>query len=124
MLALLESKKLPADRELGLWLLLARVGGPQELGRVLDRAAMKELSDVSRDQLISTIEETVRHYFRSGDENDAAELETAFHPRLGMYWVGKDGNVQALDRQAWAERLRSARARQPARVRRTGRGGE
>jgi putative lumazine-binding protein len=65
----------------------------------------------------TAIEETVRHYFRSGDENDAAELETAFHPTLGMYWVGKDGNVQALARHAWAERLRSATARQPATVR-------
>lgn len=66
----------------------------------------------------AAIEETVRHYFRSGDENDAAELETAFHPTLGMYWVDKIGNVQALARRAWAERLRSATARQPATVRR------
>jgi hypothetical protein len=66
----------------------------------------------------AAIEETVRHYFRSGDENDASELEIAFHPTLGMYWVGKDGAVQELDRHAWAERLRSATTRQPARVRR------
>ena len=66
----------------------------------------------------AAVEETVRHYFRSGDENDAAELETAFHPTLGMYWVDKAGNVQALDRRAWAERLRSATLRQPATVRR------
>ena len=37
------------------------------------------------------VEEAVGHYFRSGDENDASELEIAFHPTLGMYWVGKDG---------------------------------
>lgn len=66
----------------------------------------------------AAVEETVRHYFRSGDENDAAELETAFHPTLGMYWVDRNGNVQVLDRHAWAERLRSATSRQPATVRR------
>ena len=66
----------------------------------------------------AAIEETVRHYFRSGDENDAAELETAFHPTLGMYWVDRNGNVQALDRRTWAERLRSATSRQPAILRR------
>ena len=66
----------------------------------------------------AAVEDAVRHYFRSGDENAAAELETAFHPTLGMYWLGKDGNVQALERRAWAERLRSATTRQPATVRR------
>jgi hypothetical protein len=64
------------------------------------------------------IEDTIRHYFRSGDENDASELEIAFHPTLGMYWVGKDGSVEELDRRTWAERLRSATSRQPATVRR------
>jgi hypothetical protein len=66
----------------------------------------------------AAIEETIRHYFRSGDENDASELEIAFHPTLGMYWLGKDGSVQELDRHAWAERLRAATLRQPASVRR------
>ncbi len=66
----------------------------------------------------AAIEETIRHYFRSGDENDAAELEISFHPTLGMYWVGKDGSVQELDRRSWAERLRSATSRQPATLRR------
>ena len=66
----------------------------------------------------AAIEDTVRHYFRSGDENDPSELEIAFHPTLGMYWVGKDGSVQELDRRTWAERLRSATSRQPATVRR------
>lgn len=66
----------------------------------------------------AAIEATIRHYFRSGDENDASELEIAFHPTLGMYWIGKDGAVQELDRKAWAERLRSATTRQPATVRR------
>ena len=64
------------------------------------------------------VEEAVGHYFRSGDENDASELEIAFHPTLGMYWVGKDGNVQELDRHAWAERLKTATSRQPATLRR------
>jgi hypothetical protein len=66
----------------------------------------------------AAIEDTLRHYFRSGDENDTSELEIAFHPTLGMYWVGKDGSVQELDRRTWAERLRSATSRQPATVRR------
>ena len=66
----------------------------------------------------AAVEETVRHYFRSGDENAASELEIAFHPTLGMYWVDKDGRVQELDRHAWAERLRAATTRQPATVRR------
>lgn len=66
----------------------------------------------------AAVEETIRHYFRSGDENDAAELETAFHPTLGMYWVGKDGSPQALERRSWAERIRAATRRQPATLRR------
>jgi hypothetical protein len=65
----------------------------------------------------SAVEDTVRHYFRSGDENAASELEIAFHPTLGMYWVGKDGSAQELDRHAWAER--SAR-RPPDSRRRSG----
>jgi hypothetical protein len=66
----------------------------------------------------AAVEETIRHYFRSGDENAASELEIAFHPTLGMYWVGKDGSAQELDRHAWADRLRAATTRQPATVRR------
>ncbi|HET9156688.1 MAG TPA: nuclear transport factor 2 family protein, partial [Myxococcaceae bacterium] len=66
----------------------------------------------------AAIEDTIRHYFRSGDENDASELEIAFHPTLGMYWLGKDGSVQELERSTWAERLRAATSRQPATVRR------
>jgi len=66
----------------------------------------------------TAVEEAVHHYFRSGDENDASELEIAFHPTLGMYWMGRDGSVQELDRHAWAERLRTATSRQPATVRR------
>jgi len=83
---------------LGLPAILAATPGPSA-----DRAA---------------IEDTIRHYFRSGDENLASELEIAFHPTLGMYWVGKDGLVQELDRHAWAERLRSAPSPQPATLRR------
>jgi hypothetical protein len=66
----------------------------------------------------AAVEETVRHYFRSGDENAASELEIAFHPTLGMYWVDKAGSAQELDRHAWADRLRAATTRQPATVRR------
>ena len=66
----------------------------------------------------AAVEEVVRHYFRSGDENDASELEAAFHPTLGMYWLAKDGAVQELDRHAWAERLKTASSRQPATLRR------
>ena len=33
----------------------------------------------------AAVEETIRHYFRSGDENAVSELEIAFHPTLGMY---------------------------------------
>jgi len=66
----------------------------------------------------AAVEDTLRHYFRSGDENAASALEIAFHPTLGMYWVGKDGSAQELERHAWAERLRAATTRQPATLRR------
>ena len=62
----------------------------------------------------AAVEETIRHYFRSGDENAVSELEIAFHSTLGMFWVGTDGTAQELDRHTWAERLRAATTRQPA----------
>jgi len=66
----------------------------------------------------AAVEETIRHYFRSGDENSVSELELAFHPTMGMYWIGKDGTAQELDLHAWADRLRGTTTRQPATLRR------
>ena len=58
VLRLLESKALTADREQGLWLLLARVGGPEELGKVLEHA--NESSKDLQDQLVKAVEQSVQ----------------------------------------------------------------
>jgi putative heme-binding domain-containing protein len=60
VLKLIESKKLTGEREYRLWLLLARVGGPEELGRVLNCAGGAQWSDEQRDQLVSDVEQSAR----------------------------------------------------------------
>jgi len=55
---LLESKKWPADQEQALWMLLANIGGSEELSRVLDRAVTQ--TDEARGQLVKAVEQSVR----------------------------------------------------------------
>ncbi len=57
---LLESRKIPSDREHGLWMLLARLGGPEELAKVLEKASEEPLGDEARAQLVAAVEESVR----------------------------------------------------------------
>lgn len=79
ILKLLESKKLTADRERALWLLLARIGGSAELGKVLDRAADRELPAEFRDQLVMAVEESVRQR-KVGPPADVRSLKAPLPP--------------------------------------------
>jgi putative heme-binding domain-containing protein len=60
ILKVIESKKLSSDREFALWLMLARIGGKDELGKVLDYAGDPKWSDEARDRLVVAVEESVR----------------------------------------------------------------
>ncbi len=61
VVALIDSGKVAKENIHGLYLLLARIGGPEEIGKVLDRA-MGDLTvvDSERDGLIAAVEEAVR----------------------------------------------------------------
>jgi putative heme-binding domain-containing protein len=58
--ALLAGGKVPKDKAHGLWLLLARIGGPDDLGKALEVAAAKETAAAERDTLAAAVEEAVR----------------------------------------------------------------
>ena len=61
VVALIDSGKVAKENLHGLWLLLARIGGPVELGRVLERAADTEATTADqRSALVLAVEETVR----------------------------------------------------------------
>jgi putative heme-binding domain-containing protein len=61
LLGLIDSGKVPPDRLHGLYLLLARTGGPAELGRVVERAAAEQdLLKGQRTELVRAVEESVR----------------------------------------------------------------
>ena len=61
VLALIESGRVPAENVHGLWLLLARVGGPEEINRVLARAGRDAgVSPEQRVELVRAVEEAVR----------------------------------------------------------------
>jgi putative heme-binding domain-containing protein len=61
VVALIESGKLPKENLHGLYLLLARIGGPEELSRVLERAAAEQdLLKGQRTELARAVEESVR----------------------------------------------------------------
>ncbi len=60
VVALIESGKLPKENVQGMWLLLAQIGGPEELGKVLTHAAEKSLPARERGELLTAVEETVR----------------------------------------------------------------
>lgn len=57
---LLNSAKLPPDREMALWMLLARIGGPEELGLVLQHALGNLKTVESRAPLLAAVVESVR----------------------------------------------------------------
>ncbi|HUR53032.1 MAG TPA: HEAT repeat domain-containing protein, partial [Gemmataceae bacterium] len=60
VVALLDGGKVPKENAHGLWLLLARIGGPAEVQKVLAHAMKKDTSDAHRDALLPAIEDAVR----------------------------------------------------------------
>ncbi|MBN9522154.1 c-type cytochrome [bacterium] len=61
VLALIESGNVPAENVHGLWLLLARVGGPAELQKVLETAGRSAgITPAQRAELVQAVEESVR----------------------------------------------------------------
>ncbi|MBA4064663.1 MAG: sorbosone dehydrogenase [Isosphaera sp.] len=61
VLALIDGGKVPKENLHGLYLLLAQIGGPAELGRVLERAAAEQdLLKGQRAELARAVEESVR----------------------------------------------------------------
>jgi putative heme-binding domain-containing protein len=58
--ALLESKKLPKDRESAVWALLARTGGPEELRAVVDRVLSPSVPPADVVGLLAGLEESAR----------------------------------------------------------------
>jgi putative heme-binding domain-containing protein len=71
VVALLDGGKVPKENAHGLWLLLARIGGPGEVKKVLAHAMKKDTSDAHRDALLPAIEEAVRTR-KIGKPDDAA----------------------------------------------------
>lgn len=61
VVALIEGGKLPKENIHGMWLLLAQIGGPEELAKVLDRAASKtDASAAQQAELVRAVEDAVR----------------------------------------------------------------
>jgi putative heme-binding domain-containing protein len=60
LVALIDSGKVPKENLHGLYLLLTQIGGPEELHKVLERAAAKGVSPAERDALVLAVEQTVR----------------------------------------------------------------
>jgi putative heme-binding domain-containing protein len=77
---LLRSGKVPKENVHGLWLLLARIGGPEELGKVLDRAT--EDRDVTPDQCNALVQ-AVEHAVRTRKVGPPTSLLPAAVPQTG-----------------------------------------
>ncbi len=60
LVTLIESGKVPKENVQELWLLLARIGGPEELKRVLSHCRRPETRDEERNALVAAVEEAVR----------------------------------------------------------------
>lgn len=60
ILKLIASKKLTGERETALWMLLAKIGGPDELALVIQHARTDLKSVESRAPLFAAVEESVR----------------------------------------------------------------
>jgi putative heme-binding domain-containing protein len=125
ILKLIESKKLPYDREYGLWLMLARIGGKDELGKVLDYAGDPKWSDEARDNLVIAVEDSVRQRKVGPPSNtdslylllpnSAVQARRSAARLIGLWKVenfraslvniAKNAKVNADDRQAAFEAL-------------------
>ena len=61
VVALIESGKVAKENVHGLWMLLARIGGPAELGKVIEAAARAaDVTPAQRTELVQAVEESVR----------------------------------------------------------------
>lgn len=60
VLALIDGGKVPKENLHGLYLLLAQIGGPNELGKVLTRATAKDVPESNRLALLAEVETAVR----------------------------------------------------------------
>ena len=61
VVTLIESGTVAKENAHGLWLLLARIGGPDELGKVLAHAAATDRAEADRNDLVLAVEESVRN---------------------------------------------------------------
>ncbi|MBY0459337.1 MAG: sorbosone dehydrogenase, partial [Gemmataceae bacterium] len=60
VLALIDGGKVPKENVHGLYLLLAQIGGPNELAKVLARAGEKDTPPAQRAELAQTVENAIR----------------------------------------------------------------
>jgi putative heme-binding domain-containing protein len=60
LLALVQSDKLPKERQEPIWLLLAQLGGPKELQAVFDRVLSKQIDAPQKAKLLIALEESSR----------------------------------------------------------------
>jgi putative heme-binding domain-containing protein len=72
LVALLKSGKVSGDREGDAWLMLAQLGGPNELGQVLKYAA--DSAPPMKDRLLTAVEESVRRRKVGRPPDPQAEL--------------------------------------------------
>ncbi|HKA05671.1 MAG TPA: PVC-type heme-binding CxxCH protein [Gemmataceae bacterium] len=73
--ALLESKKLPKERESAVWALLARVGGKEDLVYVLNKGVFAIDTDAHRNAVVPAMEENARRNRIMLQESDGANFE-------------------------------------------------
>ncbi len=73
--AMLESKKLPKDRESAVWALLARVGGPKDLVFVLNQGVFAIDTDAHRNTVMAALEDNARRNKIVLKESDGANFE-------------------------------------------------
>ena len=76
VVALLDGGKLPKENAQGLWVLLARIGGPDEVKKALAHAMKKDTSDADRDALLPAIEDAVRARKIAKPEDAATVVRT------------------------------------------------
>ncbi len=120
IIALLQSGRLPADREIDLWVLLARIATPAEIDFILDPKNLDRIRDEEQmARVMSALEESVRNrkIRPSKKANDRAENVTLFvdssNPKLKVsawrlcgHW--KLEGMRCGDRPAVAESKDSA----------------
>jgi putative heme-binding domain-containing protein len=94
IIALLQSGRLPADRQIDLWVLLARTGGPAEIDFILDPKNLDRIrTEADMARVVSALEESARtRKVAPTPKNDKArEIVTLFF----------DMENQTLRQSAW-----------------------